>query len=281
MARRKKQGLAKLWQLVTLLDATGRGLTAPQLMERMGVSRSTVYRYLGDLEVAGVGVEKNVVNGETRYRLLGARVPAVVPTARQLAALHFAREALGSLEGTELVEQLDALLGRWAARPRESLQVSRRTKAQGRDVDAVLRRIDEALRRGRRLALEYRGVKDASVRSREVDPLALHVDHDVVYLLGYDHGAADYRVFKVARVASAAMLETPVRDHSALEVRDTFARSVKAWQGAAAGTVVVRLSAKVARFAREYPLMADQETEVLGDGSVLVSEVDPRFRTRG
>src|SRR5512133_209102 len=139
MSRRKKQGLARLWQLVTVLDQTRTGLTVAQLGERLGVSRATVYRYLNDLEEANVGVETQLLTGEVRYRLLGKAVPAVVPTPRQLAALHFSRAALGSWEGTDIVEQLDVLLSRWGALERE--EVSHSQGGTSEKASALLRTI--------------------------------------------------------------------------------------------------------------------------------------------
>ncbi|MBN1607879.1 MAG: WYL domain-containing protein, partial [Polyangiaceae bacterium] len=268
MSRRKKQGLSRLWQLVTLLDGTKRGRTVAELADRMEVSQPTLYRYLDDLRQAGVGVDRRVVTGETRYRLLGTGIPPIVPTPKQLAALHFARQSLASLEGTEMVEQLDALLGRWKVLDQEPLPLSRQGRAS--KAPALLRTLEDGLRTGRRLALEYRGTKDSGPRKREVDAIGLHTDEDAVYLVAFDHGCGELRTFKVARIAAAELLLMPAGDHANLKVSDVFGRSVKVWHGDAVETLVVRLSAKVARYAREYPLMPSQQVEPLADGSALV-----------
>lgn len=268
MSRRKKQGLSRLWQLVILLDGTQVGRTVAELAQKMEVSQATLYRYLNDLEQAGVGVEKRVVTGEARHRLLGAGVPPVVPTPKQLAALQFARQSLGSFEGTEVLEQVDALLGRWGTPKQESLPFTRTVRSGV--APAVVRTLEEALRLRRRLALQYRGTKDAVPRRREVDAVGLHTDRDVLYLVAHDPGRGELRTFKVARIAAAQVLAAPAADHGNLQVCDMFVRSVKVWHGDALEKIVVRLSAGAARYAREYPLMPSQEVEQLEDGSVLV-----------
>jgi len=268
MSQRKKHGLGRLWQLVTLLDQARAGISIAQLQERLGMSRATVYRYLDDLKTAEVSVESWTVTGETRFRLLGKSLPAIVPAPRQLAALHFAREALGSWKGTDIVEQLDSLLARWGALNREPLAASRRNTSS--TAPAVLRTLEGALREGMRVAMEYYGINDAFPRRREVDPVALHEHDGRIYLLGYDHGRADYRVYKAARVAAVQTMPLRVRDHSEVDVARAFAESVKVWRARELENVVVRLSADVARFAREYPLVAGQDVETLDDGSVLV-----------
>jgi proteasome accessory factor B len=268
MGQRKKQGLARLWQLVMLLDSTRAGLTVRQLAARLEWSRSTVYRYLGDLESAGVAVHKRNVVGEMRYQLRGEGMPAVVPSSRQLAALYFARNALGSWEGTDVVEQLDTLLARWGALAREPLALTR--KHHPATAPALLGVIDRALRGRRRITLEYRGVRDAATERREVDPLSLHEHHGNLYLFGFDHARSDYRLYKLARIAAAQTLELPVGDHRHVDLDQVFSRSVKVWRGPVAERLVVRLSAKAARFAAEYPLVPGQTVEMLPDGSALV-----------
>jgi predicted DNA-binding transcriptional regulator YafY len=268
MSRRKKLGLSRLWQLVTLLDGTRVGRTVAELARTMEVSRPTLYRYLSDLQQAGVALDKRVVTGEVRYRLLGAGLPVVTPSPKQLAALHFARQSLGNLAGTEIVEQLDALLGRWAMLKQERLPLTRKPSVGA--APAVLRTIEEALRLRRRVVLEYRGTKDAATRRREVDVVQLHTEQNVVYLVAYDHGCGALRTFKVARIAAAQLIPIPAAEHARLSVSDVFGKSVKVWQGDDLQKVVVRLSAAVARYAREYPLMPNQEVEHLEDGSALV-----------
>ena len=110
MGRRETRALAKLWHLVTLLDTSDSGPTAARLTGHLCVSRRTLSRYLGSLEDAGVAIEKTSVGGKLRYRLARTALPAVIPSARQLAALRSTTDVLRTRASAELVHQLDMLL---------------------------------------------------------------------------------------------------------------------------------------------------------------------------
>jgi predicted DNA-binding transcriptional regulator YafY len=269
MARRHTRViLARLWQLVTLLQGTKFGSTVSHLRQGLEVSRATLYRDLETLEQAGVSLETRTVNGETRYWLRGHDIPAVAPSPLQLAALCLARESMGTFQGTEAVRQLDLLLSRWLKLPKQSLAWSRRSRARG--PEGIVSTIDSALTRGRRVALEYQGTEDPAPVRREVDPIALRAEGEQLYLFAFDTARADYRTFKLARTAGAQMLDAKAGDHSQVDVGARFARSVKVWSGEPATRVVVWISPKKARFIGEYPLVAHQEVDPQEDGSAMV-----------
>ena len=109
MRNHRGASLTRLWTIVEALRAARRGLTAAQLLQRTGASRATIYRDLSVLRASGVPVDKRAIVGEMRYVLSGAE-SARAATPLQLAALLTARRALGTLEDTRLVRELDALI---------------------------------------------------------------------------------------------------------------------------------------------------------------------------
>jgi len=264
----KRAVVLRLWKLVVALQRSRRGRTLAELLEALRVSRSTVYRDLELLGEAGVALERTTVNGEVRHRLLGLETLAVAPTPLQLAAARLAREALGPLEGTALLRELDGLLAQWSREPARAARVSRRRASKGRA--AILATLDAAMSDGRRVVLEYQGHADAAPRRREVDPLTLRLEHDDPYLFAYCHQRRDYRLFKLARVAAAQLGVAPAGDHSGVDLDALLAHSVKVWLGGEPVDVVVRLSPRKARFAAEYPLVPDQRVEAAPDGAALI-----------
>jgi len=265
---RKRAALLRLWKLVVVLHRTRRGRTVAELQELLPAGRSTVYRDLELLGDAGVAVERILVNGEVRHRLLGVETLAVAPTALQIAAARLARDALGPLEGTALVRELDGLLAQWSSAPPPGVRVSRRRTGRGRA--AILATVEAAMTTGRRVLLEYQGHADPAPRRREVDPLTLRLEHDDPYLFAFCHQRRDYRLFKLARVAAAQLGEAPAGDHSGVDLDALLAHSVKVWLGGEPVELVVRLSPRKARFAAEYPLVPDQRVESAPDGSALI-----------
>lgn len=260
--------VARLWRLVLVLHQARYGRTQAQLRAQLGVSRSTLYRDLAMLEQAQVSLERFSQNGEVRFRLLGLGTLSVAPTPLQVAAVRLAREALGPLNGTALVRELDALIEQWVRMPSTHHRVSQRTVATDRSV--LVATIDGAMAAGQRLVLEYQGQGDPVPKRREVDPLALRLEGDQPYLFAYCHERQDYRLFKLARVAVAQATTEPIGDHSSVDLERLLAHSVRIWIGAPLVPIVVRLSPRAARFVAEYPLVPDQATELLPDGSAMV-----------
>ena len=68
--RRVPEKLIRQWKLVSLLQEKRRGATVSQLMADLGGSRATIFRDLDTLTAAGLPLAKDIVNSETRYRLL-------------------------------------------------------------------------------------------------------------------------------------------------------------------------------------------------------------------
>ena len=94
MATRHRDAFIKQWQLVEALLKSSRGLTADHLVKQIGVSRSTFYRYIAMLEEAGVPIQTETVNGETRHLLAGHDLPPLRPTVTQLMALRLVRATM-------------------------------------------------------------------------------------------------------------------------------------------------------------------------------------------
>ena len=109
---RFEEALVRRWRLIELLAEHDEGVTVRWLVPQIGASQATVYRDIATLRQAGVPIDVDPVEGETLYRLTedGAREAGLTPL--QFAALRLVRQSLPALEGTSLVEELDALTQR-------------------------------------------------------------------------------------------------------------------------------------------------------------------------
>ncbi len=276
--RSTRRALVRLLALVECLQAARRGKTVPQLCVELEASRATVYRDLRSIEAAGIALQPETINGEVRYSLARASVPGVAVSSSTLAALWVARSSLRTLDGTQLVDELDALtkriareLGASAPGARAAGTVSVGDASVAVSNGSVLRSLDTARIENVRAILTYQGRRDQVARAREVEPLCWRMHGRQLYVAAYDCDRFDYRVFKVARIGSVELTKTRASAHPDFDAEAYFARAVKAWGGGGQEcAAVVRLSPRVARFAREWPLVADQQVERLGDGSVLV-----------
>ncbi len=259
--------LVRMWSVYEALRSRPRGATAASLAELTGLARSTLYRYLHRLAEGGLPIRKERVNGEVRYRLEEAPLPAFALSDDERAALVVARRKLAPLEGTAVVDRIDRLLRRLRGHRRPPAWLSVRDEAVAHD-RATVRAIDIALRDGRRLGFDYPDAAGA-IRHRQVDPAALREVGAHVYLIAFDCDARDWRTFKVARIRGDIRFHGRAEPHPDFDERALFEHSVRIWAGEPVD-VAVRLRADVAARASEWPLLPDQSVERRPDGSIVV-----------
>jgi predicted DNA-binding transcriptional regulator YafY len=267
MSSRWRNGIIRKFNIIFMIQSRSRGITVNDLVEEVSASRATIYRDLEALLEAGAPIQKDNLNGETRYRLLGDELPPLRPTPRQLAALTVARLALSPLEGTSFVREIDQLLqGFSGSGSNDSYITLRRSNPVGPDKVQI---IDNAIQKKQRIRIRYRGAKDPRPVWRNVDPLALHLAGDDLYLIAFDLDRDDWRTFKAVRISHVTPLGDKAAAHPGYEEKELFKRSVKIWRGEEVD-VAIRVASDVARIASEWPLVPDQSVEDLPDGSVII-----------
>lgn len=272
MARATRQEqIRRQWMLVQALHQRRFGMPVSALLQETGASRATFYRDIEVLQEAGVPVAVKHVNGEARYSLQGRSLPALAPTTMQLAALRLARTLLRPLEGTGFVDELDRLLASWSHRNEQPRGLSLRSPDSHDAGRAdLVRTLDDAVRRHRRLRFAHRSAHDPQLAWRTVDPVALRFADDALYLIAWDLDRHAWRTFKVDRIRAPEPTGEPANPHrDDFDEQQLFGHAVKIWH-AEPVDVAVRLTPEVAWKAGEYPLIADQVTERQEDGSVIV-----------
>ena len=263
---RIRDQLLRLLQLAELLAASTRGCSVRRLIERLERSRATVYRDLNALEASGVPVYRTTVNGERVYHLDQNRLPTFKLSAKQLLALQFARLTLHPLEGTEIVRELDALLGP------QSLSGADFGPLVWGDFDPtaeseVLRGIEQAIMEGRQLRFHYRKPR-GEPELRTVDPCFQFLRASQVYLAAYDRDRQGPRTFKLLRMEGLDILDASADVHPEID-EGMFKHAVKVWSGEPT-QVVIEIDEELADIAKEWPLVSDQVVEQREDGSVVV-----------
>lgn len=146
---------------------------------------------------------------------------------------------LNGYEAASLITALRALRETVAGRELEALEsaLAKLTAATGdsdlgaaaevlvEDAESqVHERAAEALRRGRRVHLQYRVESRDELTDRDVDPLRLITAEGRLYLEGWCYRAQDVRLFRLDRVEHIAILEDAVDEHEGVERRDYATR---------------------------------------------------------
>ncbi len=262
---KRHEATIRQWRILEGLNATRRGLTIRQVMERVGASRATIYRDLEILLEVGFPISKETINSEARYRIDDHAAPPLVLNPLQLSAIFFARQQLSALEGTRLVDELDGLLAQAKADPKLALSVKEAPRSTP-DVSAC---VEQALRERRRLRFLYASVKASASSLRRVDPLSLHLSDNHLYLAAYDLDKKGVRTFKLLRMSAVEVLDEEAARHPEVDCAALFTRSIKAWSGEVV-EVCVKIPARLARFVDEWPLVSGQRVEAGAGDSVLV-----------
>jgi predicted DNA-binding transcriptional regulator YafY len=198
----------RLLSLVLLLQARG-GTTARALAAELGVSVRTVYRDLGALGAAGVPVITESGPGGGcrlmdgyRFPLRGLRpeeaeallilgVPAALRELGLAGALTAAHRQIQVTAGLAAATLVHLDMPRWFGGQQEEAP--------------CLRELAQALRLGRKLALEYRSAEGRDGRPRVVGPLGLVNKAGTWYLVATPE-PGEIRVFQAGRGLSARVL---------------------------------------------------------------------------
>ncbi len=135
-------------------------------------------------------------------------------------------------------------------------------------------RVFEVLREAeiarRRVSFKYVDKKGAR-SERSVDPYGFIVSGGRVYLVGYDHGRADMRVFAVDNATAPKILPTRFEKPADFDLNTFGAYSVSGVHHAAEPTeVTIRFSPIVAKAARRARVAPQRRVEERTDGAVEI-----------
>lgn len=263
-ARQDEARIVRTLRMLRAIAARRHGVRVSDLMDELEVSRSSIYRYLEDLE-KGAGLTREQRAGEAWVRLpadWGTR-----PGVAELFALVVARQVLSGLAGTKAQRWLEPRL-RGADGARLSVESSVPVEP---DVAAAVEAALSGQRR--RLAFQYRGFQSDGSTRRTVEPLELRFSQRAWYLFAFDVEKGELRTFKLARMKDAELLNAACTQVVAVDPQDAHAHAVSVWSTSEVHDVAVRIHPPHAAVAHEYPLQASQRIEADGDTVVVHARV--------
>ena len=229
----------RLLSILLLLQAHGR-LSARTLAERLEVSERTVHRDMEALAMAGVPVWAQTgrhggwaLTDDYRTDLTGL-------TEAELRSLVVAG-APGVLSGLGLGEAFDRAITKvlatlpdarreTAAAARGYLHVDPTGWRRTEDATPWLPTLDDALRRGRRITIEYERAYDRTVVERTVDPVGLVAKGSIWYLVAAVDGAP--RTYRASRLRHVVVLDDPSDRPADLDLAAYWADARESFQAA-------------------------------------------------
>lgn len=200
----------RLFQIVQYLRA-GRLLTAKRLAERLEVSERTIYRDIADLQASGVPIDGEAGIGYLMRE--GYDLPPLMFSREEIAALIVGARFTGAWGGAKMALAAETAL----AKIDNVLPDDMRGQAQKTPVYALgfqmnaaervlIDRCNSAILTQTVLDIAYEDGAGAYTE-REIEPLGLYYWGKTWTLAAWCRLRADFRAFRIDRIATAQTLE--------------------------------------------------------------------------
>ena len=283
--------VARLLALVPYIQSR-REVELEQAASDFGVSQAQIVKDLNVLWFCGmpglgmgdlIDVDMDALEGEGVIRLSNAEYlsrPLRLDSS-EASALIVALRALreGSADDVRPIvdrtlNKLEAAAGDGAA---VAAQVDIRMPQEAGRLTGLRDQLTRAVDERRQVRLDYYVPTRDESTERVVDPLQVVTAGGNTYLEAYCHLAEDQRLFRLDRISTAEVLDTPVDEHADLEPRD-LADGI--FQPSGADLLATLRLAPEARWVSEYYPIEDTK-ELRGGGLTVRLRVgDPAWLTR-
>lgn len=272
----------RFYRIELLIRSRG-SVAFDELLAALEVSRATLHRdlaYLRDRMDAPIVYDRD----SEGYRLQTAppdraqashQLPGVWFSEAELHALLTMHRLIGALdEGGVLARHLQPLLdklhGMLGASEAEARELGRRVRIAGsarRPVPSQwFERVGDALRRRRRLRLDYLTRRRQQRSEREVSPQRLVHYRHTWYLDAWCHRSDALRRFALDAIEHAAVLDTPAREVSVGEVEAAFDRGYGIFAGRTVRWATLLFDAEAAAWVAREEWHPDQQSAWHADG---------------
>lgn len=216
----------RLYAIVEELRANGhRGRTAEWLARRFEVSSRTIKRDIAALEAAGTPVVGQDGRGGG-YQLYAEVLQPVTLTSAEAGALAIALGADPDLpfapDGrtalTKLLRTMSPAQRAEVARIAERVWVQSSSFGWRGTTSSCARTIDEAVRRGVAVTIDYEDGVGRLTHRRRIDPLVIARTGGRWYVLAWCNTRRAGRWFRFERIKRATLTRTPVQPRDLIEV---------------------------------------------------------------
>lgn len=188
--------------------ASKRKITAKEVADRFEISQRSVYRYVEELNVAGIPVD--VVRGRYGGIFLADtyRLPMGYFTRGEYTATINALEAMSSqITDDEIVSALEKLRRRQKEEKRElsvcgNIIVDGGSWADMGKFSEKMRVCEQAVKECLSLDIDYIS-REGEHSRRVIDPHVMIFKQNVWYVYAYCHSRQDFRTFKIGRIKLA------------------------------------------------------------------------------
>jgi len=260
-----------------------RACTIKELAQDFAISARQVRRDLAEVEAEGHPLTFSDDPGEKSWQLpLGYKgLPPVTLTRYELMSLQMARSNLSHLKDTPFMEDLDAVIAKVAASlPAKTANhlerivqvfapLRRGTRSYAGKME-ILRQLRTALLLQLTVVLTYKKPDADKASVYRVDPYALVLYEEGLYVHGYSHRSEEERLFAADRMKQVTLTEDRFEIPASYSSTERYATQFGLIEESPQ-EVTIRFSQDVAHLMRERQWHPTQRIKKLKNGSVEVT----------
>ena len=283
------EGLSRYLRMQKMLER-GTGATVAEMIEALGISKPTIYRYLKRLADDGFALTNDdvLVTGAKRHRIVpaisGKKDSSPFRLAKdELIALHFIRGYTRFFKGTELAEDIDNVFEKIsAALDPQFYKLLKRVRglfiptlkfSKDYTTEATQETINEltdAILAGFTCEAVYHSFSDGRVKKLRIDPLHFFEHNGGMYLFAQMTDFGDIRMFAVERFQSVAQTEEHFEYPEGFDPEERLGAAFTIFDEEPT-TFKIRFTAEQAKYIEERIWAKGQMIAKNLDGSIILS----------
>ncbi len=267
----------RLFRLFQLLEASPEGVRIDDAARELGVTARSIRRDLKALEMSGTEIEHADVDGERRVRRMrtGRTTEPIRLTRFQRYSLAAVRRVFDVLAGTPLHDDFSQLFAKLfpagdeeGAMTERFVYIPEAPKSYRKLKDQIYEIYDGILRT---LTLQFQYEGGTTPGLRKVEPYALVLYQNGLYVVGRDVQKGELRTFAVERMRRVrAMANAPFKRDPSIDVSKNFEGAFGLFTTGERQHVVVDFAAGVAPYIEPREWHHSQKLSRLEDDSLRV-----------
>jgi len=285
--------LSRILNIIQILYARKRGVTAKELSSLSGSSLRTAYRDLSVIENSGFPIIVETINNTSYYKLIDnfKKEFPLTFSFDELMALYYSRDILNIFNGTGLQDSIESIIKKvknvipqhavkFIKNVDKSFSLSTGQKIDYSHKNDFIKKINTAIAKKRIIEIVYESTKRKELLKRKVEPYTLYFSQGLIYLVGHCQLRNSIRIFAITRILDVALTDCEYSIPKDFNVQKYFEDSFNVYRGKK-DSVELFFTADVAPFIRERIFHRSQIIKNTSSGIIMKLDIGitPDFKT--